>query len=347
MKVDLFNFDLPAERIAQRPATPRDASRLLSVGGNLRDGAISDLPQLLRPDDLLVFNDTRVIPAQLLGRRKTAKITLNLHKRDADGTWRAFAKPARKLQKDDTIVFAPDFSAQVLEKMGGGEIRLSFGLSESELNKALKAHGAAPLPPYIKRNEQPDENDTGDYQTMFAEKDGAVAAPTAGLHFTPKLMAALSERGVNHTKVTLHVGAGTFLPVKVSDTQDHKMHAEYGEITPEAANAINRTRQNKGRIVCVGTTSLRLLESAADNQGRVHPFCGETDIFITPGYRFKIADMLLTNFHLPLSTLFMLVCAFSGRERMLGVYQHAKQKGYRFYSYGDACLLERCDGDDQ
>ncbi|WP_119461323.1 tRNA preQ1(34) S-adenosylmethionine ribosyltransferase-isomerase QueA [Rhodospirillaceae bacterium SYSU D60014] len=341
MKVDAFDFDLPRALIADRPAVPRDAARLLEVAETDRDWSVRDLPALLRPGDILVFNDTRVIPAQLSGKRGTATVGITLHKRVAEDRWLAFARPARKLRVGDRIMFAPDFSAEVLEKGEAGEVALGFDRSGAALLEALRQWGHTPLPPYIKRPEGPDARDQADYQTIFAREDGAVAAPTAGLHFTPELLAALDARGVRRATVTLHVGAGTFLPVKVEDLRDHVMHAEIGVIAPAAAEAINAARAAGGRIVAVGTTSLRLLETVADEAGRLHPFSGETDIFITPGYRFKAADLLLTNFHLPRSTLFMLVSAFSGLARMQAAYAHAKAANYRFYSYGDCCLLHR------
>lgn len=339
MRVDAFDFDLPRALIADRPVTPRDAARLLEVGETLRDGMVRDLPGRLRPGDILVFNDTRVIPARLAGKRGAASVEATLHKRVAEDRWHAFARPARKLRPGDAIEFAPGFSAEVLAKGEAGEVELRFDRSGPELMKALQRWGRVPLPPYIKR--PADERDRVDYQTVFAREEGAVAAPTAGLHFTPELLAALDARGVLRTTVTLHVGAGTFLPVKVEDTRDHVMHAEIGEIGAAAAEAINRARAAGGRVVTVGTTSLRLLETVADDSGRLAPFSGETTLFVTPGYRFKIVDLLLTNFHLPRSTLFMLVSAFAGLERMQAAYAHAKEKAYRFYSYGDCCLLHR------
>lgn len=339
MRVDLFDFDLPAHLIADRPAVPRDAARLLEVGATLRDHVVRDLPALLQPGDLLVFNDTRVIPARLFGRRGTAGIEVTLHKWVAAARWRAFARPARKLKPGDVVAFDEGLSATVTDKGEGGEVELVFDRGGAELMAALAAVGRMPLPPYIKRPGGADERDRADYQTIFAARDGAVAAPTAGLHFTPELLAALDARGVARVAVTLHVGAGTFLPVKAEDTKDHVMLAEVGEIGAAAMAAIDRAREAGGRIVAVGTTSLRLLESAVDERGNVRPFAGDTDLFITPGYRFKAADLLLTNFHLPRSTLFMLVCAFSGIDRMKAAYEHAKAVRYRFYSYGDCCLL--------
>ena len=341
MLVDDFDFDLPKELIAQRPVSPRDSARLLVVHNNADDLRVSDLPDQLNPGDMLIFNDTRVIPARLSGKRGQATIEVTLHMRLGDDSWKVFARPARKLKQDDVIEFAPGFSARVSAKGDGGEVSLHFNRSGGELMAALEDHGGMPLPPYIKRDGLADARDRDDYQTLFAQKEGAVAAPTAGLHFTPELMAALEARGVKHATVTLHVGAGTFLPVKVDDTDDHVMHSEWGEIDTETANAINATKAAGGRIVAVGTTSLRLLESAADSNGHLHPFCDDTDIFITPGYQFKIIDMLMTNFHLPRSTLFMLISAFCGLATMRQTYDDAIKKGYRFYSYGDACLLNK------
>ena len=341
MKVDTFDFELPGTSIAQRPVTPRDAARLLVVGEDLEDARVSDLPRFLSPGDLLVFNDTKVIPARLAGRRGTAKVEVTLHKAVDAATWRAFARPARRLKKGDRIDFAPGFSAEVEAKGEAGEVTLSFDTAATNLEAALERFGAMPLPPYIKRPDLADARDGGDYQTMFARIPGAVAAPTAGLHFTPGLLDALEARGVERIALTLHVGAGTFLPVKVADVADHKMHAEWGEITAQAATAVNAARARKSQVIAVGSTVLRLLEAATDEAGQIGPFAGETDIFITPGYRFRIADKLLTNFHLPRSTLFMLVSAFSGTLRMKQAYAHAKDADYRFYSYGDACLLSR------
>jgi len=341
MLVDDFDFDLPKDLIAQRPVSPRDSARLLVVHNRAGDLRVRDLPGLLNPGDMLVFNDTRVIPARLRGKRGEAGIEVTLHMRLGDDSWKVFAKPARKLKQDDIINFAPGFSARVSAKGDGGEVSLQFNRSGGDLMTALEDHGGMPLPPYIKREGLADARDRDDYQTLFAQKEGAVAAPTAGLHFTPELMAALAARGVKHATVTLHVGAGTFLPVKVDDTDDHVMHSEWGEIDAETANAINATRAAGGRIIAVGTTSLRLLESAADANGNLQPFCDDTDIFITPGYQFRIIDMLMTNFHLPRSTLFMLVSAFCGLATMRQTYDEAIKKGYRFYSYGDACLLTK------
>jgi S-adenosylmethionine:tRNA ribosyltransferase-isomerase len=344
MRLSDFDFELPRERIATEPSRPRDSSRLLVVpagAGAFADRAIRDLPALLRPGDLLVLNDTRVIPARLAGRRGEAAIEVTLHKAEGAGRWRAFARPAKRLKEGERIAFAPAFSALVAEKGEAGEILLDFGVGDTALVALLERHGEMPLPPYIKRPKGGDASDRADYQTVYAAREGAVAAPTAGLHFTPSLFAALEARGVARTFVTLHVGAGTFLPVKAEDISQHVMHAEWGEVSAEAAAAIAATRARDGRIACVGTTSLRLLESAADESGAVRAWNGETRLFITPGARIRTADMLLTNFHLPRSTLFMLVSAFAGLDRMKAAYAHAVAQRYRFFSYGDACLLER------
>lgn len=340
MKVSDFDFELPAEAIAQHPVKPRDAARLLCVGETLADHVVRDLPDLLAPGDVLVVNDTKVIPSRLMGRRGAAAVEVTLHKCVGDGIWRAFARPAKRLHAGDRIDFAESVAANVLSR-DGGEVTLDFGLGETQLRAALERHGGMPLPPYIKRRGLATGADGADYQTVFAAYPGAVAAPTAGLHFTDQLLARLDARGICHVALTLHVGAGTFLPVTVEDTADHRMHAEFGEIAPEVADAITAARAAGGRLVAVGTTVLRLLETAADETGRVLPFAGETDIFITPGYRFRTADLVLTNFHLPKSTLFMLVAAFSGLARMKSAYVHALAAGYRFYSYGDCCLIER------
>ena len=343
LKTEEFDFHLPRGMIAARPARPRDSSRLLEVGAELHDHVFRDLPSLLRPGDILVFNDTRVIPAQLSGLRGEAKISLTLHQRTAPASWRCFARPAKKLTPGDEIIFSDTFRATVAEKGAGGEITLTFDREGKALDSALRQYGAMPLPPYLQSLRAIDEADDEDYQTMFAAHDGAVAAPTAGLHFTPRLMEALAVRHIGHSTLTLHVGAGTFLPVKTEYVDNHPMHAETGEIRETAARAINTARQSGGRVVAVGTTSLRLLEAAADHEGQVHPFSGETDIFITPGARFRAVDLLLTNFHLPRSTLFMLVCAFCGTAAMKATYEHAITAGYRFYSYGDACLLHKVE----
>ncbi|MBV8537879.1 MAG: tRNA preQ1(34) S-adenosylmethionine ribosyltransferase-isomerase QueA [Alphaproteobacteria bacterium] len=346
MKVADFDFALPTELIAQHPARPRDSARLLEVGTALADRRISDLPRALRAGDLLVYNDTRVIRARLGGRRGTAAVEVTLHKRlpvEAGALWRAFARPAKKLKAGDTIEFAPEFAALVTDKRDAGEVTLRFPFGGAEFYAALERHGHMPLPPYIKRTRGGDPQDEADYQTVWGEEPGAVAASTAGLHFTEPLLAALADAGIGRVALTLHIGAGTFLPVKADDTAQHVMHAEWGEITAEAARAIDAARARGGRIVAVGTTALRLLETVAAATGRVQAWSGETDIFIVPGFQFRAVDMLLTNFHLPRSTLFMLVSAFAGLERMRAAYAHAIAKRYRFYSYGDACLLHRAD----
>ncbi|HEX8193052.1 MAG TPA: tRNA preQ1(34) S-adenosylmethionine ribosyltransferase-isomerase QueA [Allosphingosinicella sp.] len=340
MRVDLFDFDLPPDRIALRPAAPRDAARLLRVGsgGALGDHVVSDLPRLLRSGDMLVFNDTRVIPAQLEGRRGEARIGATLHKREGPRTWRAFLRNAKRVREGDRIDFADGVAAIGSDKAEDGTMRLHFE-GEEPVELLLERAGRMPLPPYIAGKRETDARDAEDYQTMFAREGGAVAAPTAALHFTPRLMEALGKAGVAHETLTLHVGAGTFLPVKAQDTAQHRMHSEWGRISAAAAERLNDVRRRGGRIVPVGTTSLRLLESAADEAGEIHAFEGDTDIFITPGYRFRAAQGLLTNFHLPRSTLFMLVSAMMGLETMQAAYAHAIAGGYRFYSYGDASLL--------
>jgi S-adenosylmethionine:tRNA ribosyltransferase-isomerase len=360
MRVDLFDFDLPDDRIALRPAEPRDSAKLLvvdPVAPAFADHVIRDLPNLLRPGDSLVVNDTRVIPARLDGVRvrgeAVARIQATLHKREGDDRWWAFVRPAKKLNVGERIRFGEDsesmacllgsLDAEVIEKRDGGEVLLAFAFTGPALDEAIMRLGHMPLPPYIASKRGEDDRDLADYQTLFADKLGAVAAPTAGLHFTPALMDALEARGIATHRVTLHVGAGTFLPVKADDTTDHKMHAEFGIVTPQVAEALNRTRANGGRIVSVGTTSLRILESATGADGIVNSFADDTSIFITPGYRFRAVDVLLTNFHLPKSTLFMLVSAFCGLDRMQRAYAHAIANHYRFYSYGDACLLHRDD----
>ena len=342
MRVDLFDYHLPEELIAKEPARPRDSARLLDLSEeSLADRGVLDLPSLLQPGDCLVFNDTKVIPARLKGKRGEAGIELTLHKRESDRDWLAFARPAKKLKPGNQIDFGGDFSAEVLEKHEGGEVLICFDRGGEALRDALERFGSMPLPPYIRRKGDENAEDRKDYQTIFAEKEGAVAAPTAGLHFTDRLIEALKERGVRFANVTLHVGAGTFLPVKVDDTDDHQMHSEWGEISAETAALLNETRATGGRIVSIGTTSLRILETATGEDVIIPAFQGDTSLFITPGYRFKAIDMLLTNFHLPKSTLLMLVSAFAGRERMLSAYEHAVDAGYRFFSYGDACLLKR------
>jgi S-adenosylmethionine:tRNA ribosyltransferase-isomerase len=342
MKTDLFDFDLPGELIAQHPVQPRDAARLLSVDDGLSDRSIRELPELLRPGDILVFNDTRVIPARLFGRRGSVRIEVTLLSEAATGRWCALAKPAKRLKPGDTIAFAEDFGAQVVAK-DGGRVTLEFEAGGPALRAQLERHGAMPLPPYIRRPAGGDPRDRADYQTVFARHEGAIAAPTAGLHFTDRLLDALDRRGVLRTTVTLHVGAGTFLPVKTEDPRDHEIHSEWGRVDEEAVAQIEAARAASGRVVAVGTTALRLLETAAQEDGRLRAFSGATDLFILPGYGFKAVDLLLTNFHLPRSTLFMLVSAFAGLEQMKTAYDHAIAAGYRFYSYGDACLLKRRD----
>ncbi|MBK5912077.1 tRNA preQ1(34) S-adenosylmethionine ribosyltransferase-isomerase QueA [Rhodothalassium salexigens] len=339
MRVDAFDFPLPEDRIALRPAEPRDAARLLVVRpDDLLDRGVLDLPDLLGPGDVLVVNNTRVIPSRLHGRRGEARVEVTLHKSEGGTVWAAFARPARKCRPGDTLVFG-DLCAQVVERRAGGEVVLAFDCAADQMMAALETHGEMPLPPYIAGRRAVDAQDDSDYQTAFAAEAGAVAAPTAGLHFTDRLLAALAARGVGREEVTLHVGAGTFLPVKAEDTDAHVMHAEWGRVPRAVAERLTAARAAGGRVVAVGTTSLRLLESAADQTGRIQPFEGDTDIFITPGYRFRAIDRLMTNFHLPRSTLFMLVSAFSGLDRMQSAYAHAVAERYRFYSYGDACLL--------
>jgi len=349
-----FTFDLPEELIALRPAVPRDTARLLHVDaqGQTHDLNIKNLVDLVNPNDLLVVNNTKVIPAQLFGKRHRdgveAKIALTLHKRISPSRWLAFAKPGRKLNEGDYVVIGPEtnvcsasqLKGRVVAK-GETDFEIEFDLSGPDLDLAILNNGVMPLPPYIAGKRAADERDTDDYQTRFASQQGAVAAPTAGLHFTKELIDQITHKGAKFCELTLHVGAGTFLPVKVDDISTHKMHAEWGEVTSQAAASINQTRREGGRIIAVGTTSLRLLESATSPSGDISPFCDETDIFITPGYTFKITDALITNFHLPGSTLFMLICALSGTQAMKKAYAHAIAEKYRFYSYGDACFLEK------
>jgi S-adenosylmethionine:tRNA ribosyltransferase-isomerase len=346
MHLDDFDFDLPRELIADHPAEPRDAARLLVVpaGRALRDRHIADLPDLLRPGDLLVGNDTKVIPARLVGTRGAATVEITLAHDLGGGNWQAYAKGARRLHPGDRITFADDFAAEVIAKEPDGSIALRFDLDGDAFAAALARHGAMPLPPYIKRPKGGDPADRAHYQTMFARAPGAVAAPTAGLHFAPALIDQLNTRGVELATLTLHVGPGTFLPVKTDDPHEHHMHGEWGIITAETAARIRAAKARGGRIVAVGTTSLRLLESAAAETGEVMPFAGETRLFILPGYRFKAIDLLLTNFHLPRSTLFMLVSALAGLDRMKAAYAHAVAARYRFFSYGDACLIDRNAG---
>jgi len=351
VKVDLFDFDLPEERIALHPAVPRDSARMLVVapGAPPGDRHVTDLTKILVAGDVLVVNDTRVLPAELKGTRirgdSRASVSFNLHKRVDAKTWRAFARPSKRLHVLDQLELGGDGSlrAMVAGKGETGEVTLEFELGGAVLDEAIKAHGAMPLPPYIESKRPSEDKDRTDYQTVYAAVDGAVAAPTAGLHFTEALLQELADLGVSIERVTLHVGAGTFLPVKVDDTAGHKMHAEWGTISAGTAERLNVARKNGGRIIAVGTTSLRLLESAASEDGTIQPFAAETSIFITPGYRFRAVDILLTNFHLPKSTLFMLVSAFAGLETMKQAYAHAIAQGYRFYSYGDACLLFRAE----
>jgi S-adenosylmethionine:tRNA ribosyltransferase-isomerase len=340
---DDFDFPLPRELIARHPCEPRDAARLLFIpaSGGFVDKRIADLPALLRPGDLLVFNDTKVIPARLVGHRGAAAIEITLYRDLGGGEWRAFAKGARRLRAGDRLAFAENFAAEVAEKHPEGDVTLRFELEGGAFREALARHGSMPLPPYIKRPRGGDPRDRADYQTIFARAEGAVAAPTAGLHFTPALLEALAECGIGWTTLTLHVGPGTFLPVKTADPRDHPMHAEWGVLSGKAAERIAAARHAGGRIVAVGTTSLRLLETAASESGEVRPFAGETRLFIMPGYRFRAIDMLLTNFHLPRSTLLMLVAALAGLEQIKAAYAHAVAAGYRFFSYGDACLIER------
>jgi len=363
MKTDLFDFDLPADRIALRPASPRDAARLLVVkpgkAPEFDDRKIADLPELLRSGDCLVVNDSKVIAARLRGRRigrgaTEPEIEATLHKRLDGSRWRAFILGAKKVEVGDTlrfgsegrVCFLNELDTQVSQKDEGGEVTLSFSFHGPILDQAIAERGDMPLPPYIASRRAPDDRDRTDYQTLFAREEGSVAAPTAGLHFTESLLGLLKERGIGLQRVTLHVGAGTFLPVKADDTAGHRIHAEFGSVSAEVAEALNAIRAKGGRIVAVGSTALRLLESAVAEDGRLAAFAGETAIFITPGYRFKAVDLMLTNFHLPRSTLFMLVAAFSGLDTMKRAYAHAIAGGYRFYSYGDACLLFR-DGNER
>ncbi len=357
MRIEDFDFHLPEDRIALRPAKPRDSARLLVVRPGpppvFEDRIFRDLPDYLRPGDVLVFNDTKVIPAQLTGRRVREgasafpKVSFTLHRRTGDDEWLAFARPAKKLQPGDRVMFgapgggcgADELWGEVMERREGGEVRLRFDKAGLVLDEIIARIGDMPLPPYIASRRRPDIVDRVDYQTIFAEREGAVAAPTAGLHFTKSLLERIEAMGVRLARVTLHVGAGTFLPVKAERVEDHRMHAEWGEVPEKTAEAINAARAAGGRVVCVGTTSLRILETAVDAAGTVHPFAGETDIFIRPGHVFRAVDALITNFHLPRSTLFMLVAAFSGLDVMKRAYAHAVEAGYRFYSYGDATLL--------
>ena len=353
MRLDEFDFDLPEELIALRPAKPRRASKLLVAPGaaspTIVDSAVEQLADYLIPGDIMVFNDTSVIPARLSGQRRretadgsgVAAIEATLLKRLDDRTWRTLAKPGKRLKEGDRITFSDALTAEVASKGEGGAVDLRFDSAGAKLDTAILTTGAMPLPPYIASRRPPDEQDRQDYQTIFAERPGAVAAPTASLHFDDTVVAALEARGVLSARLTLHVGGGTFLPIKSETITDHAMHSEWGEITPEAAETINAARAAGGRLIAAGTTALRLLESAVDADGRIHPFCGETDIFIKPGHRFHSAEALMTNFHLPKSSLFVLVAAFMGLERMQALYAHAIEQRYRFYSYGDASLLIR------
>ncbi|ODT63451.1 MAG: tRNA preQ1(34) S-adenosylmethionine ribosyltransferase-isomerase QueA [Phenylobacterium sp. SCN 69-14] len=358
MQLADFDFELPEDRIALRPVSPRDSARMLLVapGRPLEDLSVADLPAQLRAGDVLVLNDTKVIPARLKGRRvreaSNIAVEATLHKRLSPSRWTAFMKPGKKLAPGDRVQFGETqdracllgaLDATVVDKGEGGEVTLAFDLAGPDLDSAISERGAMPLPPYIAAKRGEDEQDRADYQTVYADEEGSVAAPTAGLHFTPSLLERLQAMGVTLQFVTLHVGAGTFLPVKTEDLSEHRMHAEYGEVDAATAQALNAARAAGGRIVCVGTTSLRLLESAAGEDGVIRPFAAETSIFITPGYRFRAADGLMTNFHLPKSTLFMLVSAFAGAQAMRAAYAHAIARGYRFYSYGDGSLLWRAD----
>jgi S-adenosylmethionine:tRNA ribosyltransferase-isomerase len=345
LKTALFDFQLPDALIATVPPSPRGSSRLLVISPEreLQDLYVQNLPDFLQSGDVLVLNDTKVIPARLKGVRGAAKVEFLLHRQMEQGIWQVFAKPAKRLRIGDYIAFADGFSAEIIAKENDGQVQLNFHCSSEQLFKKLDQYGEIPLPPYIQKKRKAGAEDKQNYQTIYADdtKAASVAAPTAGLHFTPELFAALKQRGVQIVYVTLHVGAGTFLPVKVEDTKDHVMHAEYAEISAETAALINQAKARGGRVVAVGTTSMRTLESATDANGQVQPMARTTDIFITPSYQFKCVDMLMTNFHLPKSTLFMLVSAFSGLEMMQRAYQHAIRQQYRFYSYGDACLLYR------
>ena len=340
MRVDIFDYDLPVEKIATSPARPRDASRLLDLtGGKLADKTILDLPGIFQPNDLLVINDTRVIPSRLNGLRDSVKIEITLHKQIENGIWAAFARPAKRLKQGDKIVFNSTFKATV-QSRNAGEVILDFQSDDQTILDELHKIGRMPLPPYIKRSElSKSELDQQDYQSIFAKRLGAVAAPTASLHFTPALLNEIKLQGVKQVNITLHVGAGTFLPVTASDSGDHKMHSEWAELTNDAISLIKETKKSGGRIIALGTTVLRVLESAALH-GELRAFSGETDLFITPGFTFRVVDLLLTNFHQPRSTLIMLVAAFAGTNRILEAYEYAKNNGYRFLSYGDACLLE-------
>lgn len=340
MLLEEFNFKLPPELIAEKPVEPRDASRLLKINSStiFNDSLMVNFPEYINEGDILVFNDTKVIPSRLKGKIGDSKAEVTLHKKISGNKWLAFAKPAKKFIINKHFTIADDFYAKILSK-NFGEVELEFNYSDNELFDYINNHGLMPLPPYIKREQ--DDTDKENYQTIYSKNIGAVAAPTAGLHFTDELFSKIKEKNIQTAFLTLHVGAGTFLPVKVDKVKDHKMHSEYGCVSQEVADKINTVKENGGKVISVGTTSLRLLESASDNNGKLQSFAGETDIFITPGYNFKIVDSLLTNFHLPKSTLFMLVSAFNGLETMQNAYQHAIEKNYRFFSYGDACFLSR------
>ena len=346
MKVDIFDFELNKDLIAREPAHPRDTSRLLDLSeeNKIQDRHFYDLPNLLNKGDLLVFNDTKVIPAKLYGRRGEAEVEVTLYRPVNITHWWAFIKNAKRLKPDDIITFytkeKSDFSAKVIEKKDDDGVLLEFLCKPEDLFSLLDEYGSMPLPPYIKREKLEDRNDKENYQTVYAKNEGAVAAPTAGLHFTEDILDKLEQKGIKKVFLTLHVGAGTFLPVKAEDTKDHKMHSEYGIISQKTADIINKTKQQGGRIIAVGTTALRLLETATDNNGILQPFTGDTDIFITPGYKFKMIDMIITNFHLPKSTLFMLICAIAGIERMQKAYAYAQKEKYRFYSYGDSSIIK-------
>ena len=355
MRVDLFDFELDRGLIAKEPANPRDSSKLLDLSeeNTIKDRHFYDLPDILEKGDVLVFNDTKVIPARLYGKRGEAEVEVTLYHPEDGKTWWSFIKNSKRLKKDHVITFYTseipvensDFKAKVVEKDTEDGVLLEFLCSVDDLGKKLETYGLMPLPPYIKRDKPTTGlwnkyNDKENYQTIYAKYEGAVAAPTAGLHFTDNVLKRIEEKGVTKVFLTLHVGAGTFLPVKTEDTDNHKMHAEFGIITPEACDIINKAKHEKRRIIAVGTTSVRLLESAADDKGVLHPFTGETSIFITPGYKFKVIDYIITNFHLPKSTLFMLICAIAGTERMKKAYKHAIKQKYRFYSYGDSSILK-------
>jgi S-adenosylmethionine:tRNA ribosyltransferase-isomerase len=343
MDINLFDFELPEDRIALRPSLPRESAKLLVVNSEQKfvDANVSSILDFLRPGDALIINNTRVIPTQLFGQRGDAHIGATLIKRISDGLWWAYVRNGKRVRLEDDIDFGHGLHARALEKSADGQILLKFSGYENNFEAALEKYGAMPLPPYIAARRPADAQDALDYQTAFAKQTGSVAAPTAGLHFTDTLLNKINNFGIKIIEVTLHVGAGTFLPIKVEDTSDHIMHPEWGEVSAQAAAEINTIKQSGGRVICVGTTSLRLIESASSKDGVVHPFTDETAIFITPGYHFKTVDILMTNFHLPKSTLFMLVSAFCGRDTMQAAYAHAIAHKYRFYSYGDACLLMR------